>query len=100
MKRITASLLIVLFVFIHVVKAYHNHDAAVTHTHSSSNEFMKVKADCDICKYHFVQDGALLFCQPIVVPPSPLMNVYFTLSTRVSTSVGLLSANKGPPFQV
>ncbi|MEO6136020.1 MAG: hypothetical protein ABIP35_12755 [Ginsengibacter sp.] len=99
MKRITASLLIGLFVFIHVVKAYHNHEAVVTHTHSSSNEFMKVKADCDICKYHFVQNGALLFCQPIVASPSSLGNVYFTSSARISTSVGLLSANKGPPSQ-
>ena len=97
MKRLMASLLIILFVFIHVVKAYHSHETAATLSHSSSNEFTKAKVDCAICKYHFVQDGALLFCQPIVATPAPLIAVYFNFSARLTTSVGLLSANKGPP---
>lgn len=97
LKRIAAFLMIVLFISIHIVKAHHGHGANTANHLSSINDNVKADTDCAICQYHFVKDGALPFFQPTITPPAKLVKIYYTFSTPVNTSIGLLSSNKGPP---
>jgi hypothetical protein len=98
-KRITAALLVVLFLFIHVVKVTHHHDP----TQQVSKTIIKVakifsSSNCAICDYHLAKDGDQNYQVPVIQSPQIfLSSSYFFYNTPAVTSIGSTSSGRGPP---
>ncbi|HEX2536512.1 MAG TPA: hypothetical protein VHK69_22370 [Chitinophagaceae bacterium] len=96
-KRLTAMLLVVLFLFIHVGKVLHRHETgARSHAYPAAAQWEK-GGDCAVCDYHFTKDADLALSLPPL--PAPQYSSTFLIHYQKASvaSIGLPYADRGPP---
>jgi len=96
-KRVTALFLIALFIFIHAVQIHHHHDNILSIDAANSGQDIVKSIGCDICKYHFVKEGALPIVYQQIEILRSLDKPLIALSISPVTSIGLSSSGRGPP---
>lgn len=101
-KQTIAALLLILFVFIHVVKLFHHHLGIASSNNDSlvSKVTVRPVLHCAVCDYHFIHDAdhatafAVLGLRIIYLP------VFASHLVQPTTSIGLSAADRGPPALV
>ncbi len=96
-RKTVSAFFLVLFVAIHVVKAFHHHsETATTKIHSGAC-IIKAGSTCAVCDYHFIKDADAVTSFAAVQPHLTYLSVSSFYLLPSTTSIGLPSADRGPP---
>jgi hypothetical protein len=96
-KKLLAFSGLVLFLFIHVAKAVHKHDK--NGVKFSSGTKVHLSTDCPICDYHITKDADLPTEDLLPEKETHFTCYHNTYFSRLTSSIGLSYADRGPPAQ-
>lgn len=96
-RKLSASLLLVLFVFIHAEKIFHTHSTRVDNKGHTGFSTASKNAVCTICNYTVAKDSQLP--EPVSIDPpfSFLLKEYICSSASYHFLTDNYSSNRGPP---
>ena len=95
-RRISASLLLALLIFIYVEKVFHTHtnivnSKAIAVTTISNN------AGCDICDFTIAKDAEIPVSEDLDYTSSPLSKNYIPVSSSACDESSHFISGRGPP---
>ena len=97
-RKTVAIIFLLLFVFIHAVKALHTHDITLT-ANSTSKNSTAIKADfyCAICDFQLAKD-----CDtevPVITFSTPVqfIQVYYNYTVSSHDAITVATVVRGPP---
>ena len=98
LQYVTALLLLVVFLAVHVGKALHTHNAVETAINISIETKHTINSpDCSTCDYQLTKDSDLDFYTITVsIEQEPILHI-ITYQSRHTASIGLCYADRGPP---
>jgi len=91
-------MLLVLFLTLHIGKAFHHHTFTDTLDKvSSETHQLKSSSDCSICDYQIAKDSspAVATIEPLVIQ-EPVLHLVSYQSRKIA-SIGLCYSDRGPP---
>lgn len=88
-KQLFAALLLVVFLFIHVVKIMHTHDRKCTVDVSCVTTEVLKSTDCPICDFHFCKESIDVKNEDLVTFHFAFPLFYPPYQVAPSTSIGL-----------
>jgi hypothetical protein len=95
-QLISASLLAV-FLVITCVKLFHSHGALGETNYSMDIEHIEKNTDCSICDYHFTKDTDDSVETFASNNPEFICFTSICYESRITSSIGLSYADRGPP---
>ena len=96
-RKLTASLLLALFVLIHVEKIFHTHSNRIDNKGQTGFSTVSKNAVCTICSFTLAKDSQLPEPVSIVTPFSFLMKEYISGSASYHFFNDNYYSNRGPP---
>ena len=99
-KQTSAAIFLSLFVFIHVVKAFHTHDLSSGAFSTNANKnaaTLKANFTCAICDFQLAKDSDAAIISFNIETPIHCLAAQYFYQLPVSTSFAIASDNKGPP---
>jgi len=100
LKKTAASLFMLLFVFVHAVKALHTHEniaALANNTAGKNADWFKADYTCNICDFQIAKDSdAVIECIKISAPES-FLNYYYNYIISSFDSIPVVSSGTDPP---
>ncbi len=101
LQRLSAGVFLAFFLFVHVVKAAHQHDGVQTiNKELSGHAQVSSSTDCSICDYHLTKDSYHFNEALQVKATEPVFISYSFYNTPFVTSIGSTSSGRGPPALV
>jgi len=96
-KELTAVLLLIAILLIHIVKVFHTHPLPGFSDHHATTVVLQKADDCLICDYQFTKDTyySIPLSAITAQPVSTVFSMFY--SSRTPSSTGLNYTNKGPP---
>jgi hypothetical protein len=97
-RCLTALLLLVVFLAVHIGKALHTHNVVIATEKVSTEAKHTIAApDCSICDYHLAKDSAIDFSiVAVATVQEPVLHI-MSYQSRHTASIGLSYADRGPP---
>lgn len=96
-KQLLALLLIGVFLFIHVGKAFHSHELLGNTDNVCQTGQVSKSNDCSVCDFHFTKDTEHQIITVNTEHPTPILVQHAFLQSRKASSIGLSYADRGPP---
>jgi hypothetical protein len=98
LQRLTAGFFLALFLFVHVAKAMHQHDAVPSFSKAISGAAeVSGEKDCSVCDYQLAEDSFHFNEFPQAKEIKQTQPLYSFYNTPVFTSIGSSSSGRGPP---
>ena len=96
-RKLIAACLLVVFLVITVVKLFHSHEASGAVNYSLDIQQIEKSSECSICDYHFTKDTD--YSVVAFAPKSPefISVTQICYESRITSSIGLSYADRGPP---
>ena len=92
--------MLAVFLVITVVKLFHSHEALGAVNYSSGIEQVEKSSDCSICDYHFTKDSDYTVVEFATKTPEFISFIQICYESRITSSIGLSYADRGPPALV
>jgi hypothetical protein len=94
-RKISAVILTVLFLFVHIEKAFHSHQA-VSHANTDRNSIQNATR-CNICEFQLTRDAGLpvIFIENLQYPT--VTSEYSFYECIVHTFYSEILSDRGPP---
>jgi hypothetical protein len=97
-KKITAALLLALFVFVHTAKALHIHADSYAGNHKNETAFKSsVQGVCSICEFQLARDSELPLPATTSNTFTFISKDYFSSSSAISLVHAFSFSDRGPP---
>lgn len=98
-RKTVAVIFLLLFVFIHAVKALHTHDFTIAPANSTNKNATAVKADfyCAICEFQLAKDCDTEIPVLTLSAPVHFVQVYYNYSISSTDAPPVTSVVRGPP---
>jgi hypothetical protein len=96
-RKIIASLLLALLVFIYAEKVFHTHIKAANNTEQSGISITSNNAGCVICDFTVAKDAELPESFGTAIPYTFLVKEYTSASIAYHFQTGNTSSDRGPP---
>jgi hypothetical protein len=99
-KKAGAFSFILLFVFIHTVKALHTHEVSLASAHAIIKNATTVKADfsCTICDFQMAKDSDAIISDVEITTPQPCITFLCTYILPAYTSHVVTASGTDPPL--
>ena len=99
-KKAGAFSFILLFVFIHAVKALHTHEISLASANAITKNATAVKADfsCTICDFQIAKDSDAIISDPQITAPQHCTTFLYTYILPVYTSYIVTTSGTDPPL--
>ena len=101
LKKTGAMLFLVLFVFVHAIKALHTHEisAASSHYHIDNTAAdIKVNFFCSICDFQIAKDSDAVISQAEFIRPQQNLFLVFSYTLSVHNAIIIVSSGTDPPL--
>jgi SNF family Na+-dependent transporter len=99
-KRTSASVLLVLFTFIHAVKAFHTHDFSYLAKEQNSNKnaaTVNAAFSCAICNFQIAKHSDAEVAVINISAPLHYITTFYNYALPLLTSFAITSSVRGPP---
>lgn len=100
LKKITAVLLIALFVFIYAEKVFHTHDKTVPFVAKGAATFSLNNNACPICDFQLAANTDLPLLQGIEAPFFFFNTAHCIIVISLHSSLVKSFSGRGPPFSI
>jgi hypothetical protein len=96
-KQLISGCLLAVFLFISIVKISHTHETIDATNFPNTIEHVETSSSCSICDYHFTKDADFEVPIFILAKPQTFLVTYTSYQSRITSSIGLNYADRGPP---
>ena len=99
-QKISAAVLLALFIFIHVVKTFHTHEystALLSKPTGKNACVLKTNFSCPICDFQLAKDGDTHISVLQIVCPVSFISSYYHYELPQSISFSIVFSVRGPP---
>jgi len=96
-KKISTSILLVLFIFIHAVKAFHTHDLSAVQSFNKNTTSVKAGFFCAICDFQIAKDSDAAIAAIHIAAPAQFIVSFCNYTLPELSNFPVTSSVRGPP---
>ena len=99
LKRISATIFMALFIFVHAVKTFHTHEYSISTQTNNDPKQTNVASNfyCAICDFQLAKDSDAEVASIHVSPPVTFISFYYHYSAADVTTTSKEFSVRGPP---